>query len=111
LLRALVPPDDALTVAIEFQTRGYSLPIQVLTPGRVAITWLLATAGGSRSATLIATGATRFRRVHRSQVTMTLTRAGQQDVKRRRALKIVAEGAFTPDGAPTVRAVTGFTLR
>jgi hypothetical protein len=106
----LVPPDPALTIGIGLESGGYSLPFRVITPGRVQINWYLGAPADPSSAPLVASGATRFYRVHESQVTIDATRRGRDLVRHARSLALTAVATFTPSDGGPVQADARFRL-
>ena len=122
LLAQLVPPDPPLTVALELQTRGYVLPLRVLTRGRALIDWYLGShpgfvAAGGRGV-LVGSGAARFYRVDDSRayavsqgrVTIKATRVGKRLVRGSRSMTLTAVATFIPDWSARVSATTSFKL-
>jgi hypothetical protein len=122
LLAQLVPPDPPLTVSLELQTRGYGLPLRILTPGRVVVEWYLGSQPVRMTSTagrvLVASGARRFPRVDESQiypvaegrVTLKATRLGRSLVRRSRSLTLTAVATFTPDRSTRVSVSRSFAI-
>jgi hypothetical protein len=114
LAEALVPRDPTVTVAIELQTRGYTMPFGALTPGRLAVDWYLGShpklTGPRAGLVRVASGSTRFRAARKGQITITPTRRGRRLVRRSRLLSITALGTFTPDGSAPISATKVFKL-
>ena len=114
LRASLVPPDPTLTVAIGLQTRGYGLPFRALTPGRLVVRWYLGKhprlTGPKPGLVLVASGSTRFREAHKSQIMIKPTRRGRRLVRRSRSLSITAVATFTPKESDRVAATKEFKL-
>jgi hypothetical protein len=110
LLAQLVAPDPALTIAIELESGGYSLPFRVITPGRVHIDWYLGAQTSPSSAPLVGVGATRFHRAHEGHVAIDATRRGLDLVRHARSLTATAVDTFTPSDGGPVQANARFRL-
>ena len=114
LRASLVPPDPTLTVAIGLQTGGYGLPFRALTPGRLVVRWYLGKhprlTGPKPGLVLVASGSTRFREAHKSQIMIKPTRRGRRLVRRSRSLSITAVATFTPKESDRVAATKEFRL-
>ena len=60
---------------------------------------------------MIASGSKRFSTSGRLMITIELTRAGRQMLKRARKLRITVHATYTPTGSTGVSAIRAVTLR
>lgn len=110
----LSPPDPALTVALELDTGGYSLPLTPPSGGHLVIGWYVGSHPAVQSPaglTRVASGQANYGQSHPSEVRLRDTPRGRRLMRSSRSLTLTAIASFTPTHESPVLVVSTFTLR
>ncbi len=117
LRHALTPAGTAARGASLLARGGCTVTFRALSAGTAVIDWYQVPPGGRLArktrarSVLVASGQTRFSTARTAEIKVRLTRAGRRLIKKDDAVKLTAEGMFTPSGGKPVTAIEQFVLK
>jgi hypothetical protein len=112
----ITPAGASAKAASVFKNGGYTVRFSALEAGTATISWYQLPAGATLARKtkakpiLVASGHASFTTAGVSEIRITLTQAGKRLLKSIKDPKLVAEGIFTPRGAPTIDVTRRFVL-